>query len=584
MPHIGIDRIVSFSSEDSAHAAKNLLSSDPAKKWKCKTAGEKNAIVVLQFEQPTVITGVDIGNEHSAYIEILVSRSTSDDYKVLLVMSSFMTPLESRQSQNINKVRMFKTEDFSDPERNEKWDRVKIVCTQPFNRHVQYGLSFVRFYASTEKDEMKPACLTIGKFVVRPESPDNITAGSLFARRKELQEETLKGAAAIREATLLAHMGSPVNKKLKHNLPTTPKLRPDHLGEKKSPKARNRDELLYTKEEDEKNDKIDAIIEKKMKEKGETMQKEKEKKQMSGNKKNVDKKESNKNSSDAETSKRRLQPRDDHPKSKKMKKTRQTKPFAKLLDGVVLVISGIQNPDRANLRSMALSMGAKYKSDWDNTCTHLVCAFANTPKFNQVKGKGKIVKRSWLEDSYNERKRLPWRRYALDKADAGAESEEEIWEEVKDTLEPVTLSDSELVEEGSDTEDRVKDILARRQGEPPDIFKADTDFEATDSDDCLDDRSLEIKDVLLKDFFRNKIFYIDSALDEDYRNKIKQYVVAYNGLLVENLDASIEIIITRKDNANVFKDMLPNAVCVSPDWIWRCHNSKSVVEMDEFIL
>lgn len=59
------------------------------------------------------------------------------------------------------------------------------------------------------------------------------------------------------------------------------------------------------------------------------------------------------------------------------------------------------------------------------------CAFPNTPKFNQVKGKGKIVKRTWIEDCHSQRKRLPWRRYALDKNDQGKnESEDEIWETI----------------------------------------------------------------------------------------------------------------------------------------------------------
>jgi DNA-repair protein XRCC1 len=48
------------------------------------------------------------------------------------------------------------------------------------------------------------------------------------------------------------------------------------------------------------------------------------------------------------------------------------KPFGRLLEGVTLVISGYQNPHRANLRTMALEMGARYKSDWDSSCTHLV--------------------------------------------------------------------------------------------------------------------------------------------------------------------------------------------------------------------
>lgn len=53
-------------------------------------------------------------------------------------------------------------------------------------------------------------------------------------------------------------------------------------------------------------------------------------------------------------------------------KTIQYKPFGKLLEGIVLVISGIQNPHRADLRSKALKMGAKYKPDWDSSCTHLM--------------------------------------------------------------------------------------------------------------------------------------------------------------------------------------------------------------------
>lgn len=75
------------------------------------------------------------------------------------------------------------------------------------------------------------------------------------------------------------------------------------------------------------------------------------------------------------------------------------------------------------------------------------CAFANTPKFNQVKGKGKIVTRKWVEDCYMERKKLPWRRYALDKADKGPESEEEICEQDDNletsTTQPVREIDSE---------------------------------------------------------------------------------------------------------------------------------------------
>ncbi len=54
------------------------------------------------------------------------------------------------------------------------------------------------------------------------------------------------------------------------------------------------------------------------------------------------------------------------------KKVIRRKPFNRLLDDVVFVISGFQNPLRANLRSKAMEMGAKYKADWDSSCTHLM--------------------------------------------------------------------------------------------------------------------------------------------------------------------------------------------------------------------
>lgn len=61
----------------------NLLKSDTNKKWKCKS-GEKQASVILQLKQETVIEGIDIGNENSAFVEVLVGKSTSltNDFQV----------------------------------------------------------------------------------------------------------------------------------------------------------------------------------------------------------------------------------------------------------------------------------------------------------------------------------------------------------------------------------------------------------------------------------------------------------------------------------------------------------------------
>merc|ERR1719447_2594120 len=110
---------------------------------------------------------------------------------------------------------------------------------------------------------------------------------------------------------------------------------------------------------------------------------------------------------------------------------KKTAPFRDLLRGVVFALPGFQNPLRGEIRGKAMEMGAKYEPDWSSKCTHLICAFANTPKFQQVKTSGgKIVKREWVEECHSRRRRLPWRRFYLDRADRGEESEEEVWEEV----------------------------------------------------------------------------------------------------------------------------------------------------------
>ena len=54
--------------------------------------------------------------------------------------------------------------------------------------------------------------------------------------------------------------------------------------------------------------------------------------------------------------------------------TRKYAPFSELLDSVVFVLSGYQNPKRSQLRDKMAAMGANYKVDWDKTCTHLMYA------------------------------------------------------------------------------------------------------------------------------------------------------------------------------------------------------------------
>lgn len=151
-----------------------------------------------------------------------------------------------------------------------------------------------------------------------------------------------------------------------------------------------------------------------------------------------------------------------------------------------------------------------------------------------------------------ERKKLPWRRYALDKADKGPESEEEICEQ-DDNLETSTTqpvreidSEDEMLDfvkwfallwgnfeifrraQGSDTDEKIAEIQ-RKQVKPQskDVFSVDTD----DEDITPSDNSVREINKKLENFFDDKIFYVDESFDDDLGSKIKQYIIAYNGYL-----------------------------------------------------
>ena len=62
-----------------------------------------------------------------------------------------MTPQECRNETNLQRVRIFKYQDLNKATQTEKWDRIKVVCTQPFNKQLQYGISFITIHAPEEE-------------------------------------------------------------------------------------------------------------------------------------------------------------------------------------------------------------------------------------------------------------------------------------------------------------------------------------------------------------------------------------------------------------------------------------------------
>ncbi|XP_068241589.1 DNA repair protein XRCC1 [Palaemon carinicauda] len=453
MPPLKFTEVLSFSSEDPNNPVDNLLSAETFRKWRCSQEScGKQATVTLKLERLTSIHSIDIGNNGAAFVEVLVARE-GVDFQVLLVASSFMTPGESRNSSDMNRVRMFGPDKLNKNVAEQKWDRVKIICTQPFNKTLQFGLSFITVTATSEGSASStPKVTKLGSFTLKDEEEeDSISVGSVFARRKEKDMASpLTGAAAIRaasaSATSAASTSTPDAKKPKPanapemgfyqlKKPASPATERPKAPRPSTPSSSNgRDERdkERKREKDKDSDKHrDAEKHKERDKRNKDPEsrngKDREKTKKDKNDHRNSTSESNKKKKDSKDL-QRTSSSSSSPSSSSSSK-RKSAPFASLLKGVTFVLSGYQNPLRSQIRDMMVEMGARYKPDWDPSCTHLICAFANTPKYQQVKGKGKIVTAKWISDCHKNKIRYPWRRYALPKQDNAKESEDEIWAE-----------------------------------------------------------------------------------------------------------------------------------------------------------
>lgn len=203
MPIANLKSVFGVSSEDSAHPASNLLT-NTNKKWKCESPAPSTVFVIFQFDKPTKITGIDIGNEHSAFIEAFVGKNgwNTDNYQQILLATSFMSAPDSRSSTSPNRVICFSKNALDATLLDQKWDLIKIACSQSFNKHVQYGLSFVKIHCEeSEKFAGKVKCDAVlnlpannvfSQFKLRentPESDEDST--SLFQKWKQSKNADL---------------------------------------------------------------------------------------------------------------------------------------------------------------------------------------------------------------------------------------------------------------------------------------------------------------------------------------------------------------------------------------------------------
>ncbi|XP_072281993.1 DNA repair protein XRCC1 [Pyxicephalus adspersus] len=642
MPEIKLKHVVSCSSADTTHTAENLLKPDTYRKWKAKHIGEKQISVILQFEKEEQIHSVDIGNEGSAFVEVLVGHSTSvseQEYEVILGMSSFMSPSESKGGTNLNRTRIFGPDKLVKATAEKKWDRVKIVCTQPYTKNLAYGLSFIRFHSPPDKDEPtphSPKVTKLGQFKVKEEesSSSSMRPGSLFFNRTSKPENTPSKAPPSSQSYASAALEGTSSADASSNKPAT-KTPPSNAT--KTPPSN-----APTKEPSSGKRKFE-------------FNKESPSRPLA----KVSPSSSKENSSQPAPKKIKAEPQSPAPvkktpppektTKKKTSSTSQPMELNRILQGTVFVLSGFQNPFRSDLRDKALEMGAKYRPDWTPDSTHLICAFANTPKYSQVKSAGGIiVKKEWILDCYRTKQRLPYKKYLMDGAESSTEDDSEdespprpkapshrpnsdnsrtnhknrgsspaktqpakvaVKEEDSDEEEekPKRVTEEDLFgastdeedmgggrpdeeESGGDTEDELRKMEEEKVKREKNSAPEDTDPYAGSTDENTDveeepEVDLPIPD--LPDLFAGKRFFLYGEFPSSERRTLQRYIVAFNGELEEYMSDKVQYVITAQEWDDSFEDALNdngNLSFVRPRWIYTCNERQKCVPHQPYVV
>ena len=639
MAPLKFTKLVGFSSEDPHFPASNLLAKG---KWKCKEEGEKQAWVCLQLEELSAITNIDIGNNGAAFVEVRVGRHGCDEdqMKVLLVASSFMSVNEARVGDNAARVRMFTLDKLAAEVAREKWDLVKIIATQPFNKHSKYGVSFISL-TGPPKIQPTTSVSKLGAFKLMDDKVDSIAVGSFFARKKEDKENSSVDRSLVNapKPSVAATMRQSDASLAEVTL----------LAAKKEDKKRKLEITPAAKEEIKKR-RVERDFPSRLSLPGEIQEVRSESPKL---------KKLNKPSTSREDisgRKKEIMSKTKETVSKAQRKTSLTKKkFNEFLKGVHFAISGFQNPLRGEIRQKALDMGARYYGDWNSSCTHLVCAFTNTPKFNQVKGKGKIVKKEWIELCHSHRRRFPWRRFCLDMDDQNKdESEEEILEQVDENIDFDTDVEVEQIKDAEnkknkfeevnkadydcDTDEEIERIKAEEKinqkakyacdnndeerqefalGEEGSSVKKKTNLnniskEEIDKYDCetddeegnksdpydaetdIDEEEIErlvpnVSNVAygeLPSFFRGTNFHVDASFGSSEKKLLTRYITACGGCVLGTPPfTNIQIVIGKsKKKPEELRMWDEKTLFVKPAWLFACKDADAFLDPSKFIV
>ena len=509
MSELKITSVVSFSHEEPAFPASNLLQLETYKKWKCPS-GTKQATAILQLDSMHQIETIDVGNEGSAFIEILVGRSadTEAQFEVLAPTSTLMSPADSKAWTNCNAVKMFTKDKMNSITVGQKWDRVKIICHQPYNTTKPFGISFIRIRAaSVSKSDVSTLKKTdsLGQFKFKDSSPSLISPGSLFFDTKDKQENKQESKQEISIAAKARDScTSPVSAVSGH-------------------KVTSHGTKIDTKD----------IV------------------------------------------------------SEKLADKQPEVGLSHILLGVIFALSGYKNPLRAQIRDKATKLGAKYEADWSDKCTHLICAFENTPKYKDVlKSKAScIVKPEWIDECKSSKKRVPAKPFLMAKIDEPTRSFPK-----PDSPKKSSPKDKPSLHTGSSTDELSDTEMDWQKSDDVTNNDYDSAYDASTDDEYVNTKvEAKVKlDLLnLPNFLEQCVVFLYGDFSLSEQKTISRYVIAYGGLVSEYMSDTVTHVISGSDWDDNFDTALSDNTSlqfVRPAWLFACHAQQKLIPHQKYAI
>lgn len=416
------------------------------------------ASVIFQMAEPSCVTGIDIGNYRSCVVIVTASTSAEPDNWVPIVNHQFMTHDEAANGKFRDQVQIFTKKELNPDTLKIKFDRVKVTCMQPANLKELFGLSFIVLKTEVVVDL---GLDVFGRFKLK-QVDENGSRSPVDDFKEKYLRMTDSRKTNYKDELLTKIKETGMNNFSKRQEEDKEPMKRPLLEKLEAGKAeevfggKNKDSadstlLNGSKKKDEKvtdesNDKpvvrtpfgdiisspSPSINKKDSKLENQRRSANSRKRSLSpqdsSSKENVIRKKQNCSQCSGESEDKickncgrlpqpRPAPKPEASTSKKrIKSKKPTKLFSKLLEDVTFSLSGYVNPQRDEIRRKALQMGARYIADPNTTnkkCTHLICAFKNTPKSQQLKGHCKIVSDTFVEDCFSEKTRQAIQNFSL---------------------------------------------------------------------------------------------------------------------------------------------------------------------------